>query len=620
MPKVALPVGVYDLKNLRASGLTDDTIRANRLYSKNGDLYFPYRDLTGEINCFTRWRMYYADAEGKRYRQPPGSELHAYYPVASLPLILNPDVPLYITEGEKKALALSQLGVAAVGITGIWSGCKPDTEELIEGLAAIPLARRVVYIVFDFDPKEATQRQGQLARARLARAFARHEIAAAYALELPPGPDDSKQGIDDFLAAGGEFKDISIITIIPGRVYASPNSDNCDNFIPPILGKAAYHGPMGDFTLAVAPHTEATDPAILLHLLCVSGAYIGPGPRTYAGGTKQQARVNGLLVGPSAIGRKGTAEEIVSDLWQMVDAKFTKDQKIGGLSTGEGLIKKLADEQFVAVEKRVYVVEPEFSRVLAVSRRDFSTITQVIREIFDHGNLAVLTRNNPLKARGAHGSIIGHITPPELYDRFNHIDLCDGLGNRFLWFAVISHKIKTDSKKIPEKTFTDFAPAFQKVNNLSEREIPMAPACKGQWDEIYRQSLRPQRPGWVGELTARGSAIVPRLALIYYLLDCPIKGGSQGIKPIHLEAAMAVWDYCRESVEILWGDRQPGASLADKILKLLPITKDELNNHLSPNEKKKVSATLAELMAAKTIRRVEVKGERGRPAVRYERI
>jgi len=51
---------------------------------------------------------------------------------------------VFITEGEKKALALSQLGLAAVGIGGIWCGCKKGTAELIDDLAAIYWTDRAV--------------------------------------------------------------------------------------------------------------------------------------------------------------------------------------------------------------------------------------------------------------------------------------------------------------------------------------------------------------------------------------------------------------------------------------------------------------------------------------------
>src|SRR5207302_1156153 len=90
-----------------------------------------------------------------------------------------------------------------------------------------------------------------------------------------------------------------------------------------------------------------------------------------------------------------------------------------------------------------------------------------------------------------------------------------------------------------------------------------------------------------GALLARRASMVLRVALIYYLLDPPSTGESRGIAPVHLDAAMAVWNYCEESVQMLFKTRS-GTMLGDKVLALLaggPMTKDTMNDHLSPKQK-----------------------------------
>src|SRR5262249_43510670 len=156
---------------------------------------------------------------------------------------------------------------------------------------------------------------------------------------------------------------------------------------------AAYHGPIGEFLRAVAPHTEATDAAILAHLLPAVSAFIGPSHLGH--GTKQPARVNTVLVGPTSTGRKGTSLVPVDELMRVVDEEFWKSQRVGGLSTGEGLVRKVADIKrwndetedydIIPVEKRLYIVEEEFSKVLAQLRRDGNILSQVLRESYDSG-------------------------------------------------------------------------------------------------------------------------------------------------------------------------------------------------------------------------------------------
>lgn len=220
-----LPVCGRDLENLRASGLTDATIRANGLRTENnsnklaailhrgagancclGGLLIPYTDLEGRVSCFARLRPHVPrvrDGEPIKYEQPVGEPSRAYYPKASLRKLRDGESPAYLTEGEKKALALSQLGLAAVGIGGVWCWKKKGTDELIDGLADIPWSGRTVYVVFDYDKKPETRQQTASAARRLARALRKAGAKEVYLVVLPPGPDEAKQGVDDFLIAHG---------------------------------------------------------------------------------------------------------------------------------------------------------------------------------------------------------------------------------------------------------------------------------------------------------------------------------------------------------------------------------------------------------------------------------
>ena len=86
-----LPVFAEDLANLRASGLTDATIRANGLRTQGGALVFPYCGLDGIVNCFARRRPHVPrviDGKAVKYEQPKGSPLRAYFPAGSLVVLV----------------------------------------------------------------------------------------------------------------------------------------------------------------------------------------------------------------------------------------------------------------------------------------------------------------------------------------------------------------------------------------------------------------------------------------------------------------------------------------------------------------------------------------------------
>jgi hypothetical protein len=231
-PPSKLPVCDKDLENLRASGLSTETIRVNGLYTEHdmeklaallnrkgvpdfclgGALVFPYFDDDGKPNCYARVRPRFPrkDREGKpvKYESPVGQPARAYIPPSSRRLLRDGKCPIYLAEGEKKTLALSQLGWAAVGIGGTYSWKVKGTDELIPDLAAMMRQQQEVYIVFDFDSKPATRQQTAWAARRLARALRKAGAKEVYEIQLPPGPNGAKQGVDDFLVAHGpeEFR------------------------------------------------------------------------------------------------------------------------------------------------------------------------------------------------------------------------------------------------------------------------------------------------------------------------------------------------------------------------------------------------------------------------------
>jgi hypothetical protein len=66
--------------------------------------------------------------------------------------------------------------------------------------------------------------------------------------------------------------------------------------------------------------------------------------------------------------------------------------------------------------------------------------------------------------------------------------------------------------------------------------------------------------------TSRAEAHVVRLAVIYAVLD-----SAEAIDVEHLQAALAVWDYCFQSAAYIFGD-STGNPTADKVLARLRAT------------------------------------------------
>ncbi len=68
-----------------------------------------------------------------------------------------------------------------------------------------------------------------------------------------------------------------------------------------------------------------------------------------------------------------------------------------------------------------------------VMKREGNTLSSVLRDAWDTGNMYVMTRNAPLTATNAHIGITSHITQEELLKTLGQTEMFNGFGNRFLW-------------------------------------------------------------------------------------------------------------------------------------------------------------------------------------------
>ncbi|MCH8839077.1 MAG: hypothetical protein IH831_00065 [Planctomycetes bacterium] len=254
----------------------------------------------------------------------------------------------------------------------------------------------------------------------------------------------------------------------------------------------------------------------------------------------------------------------------------------GGLSSGEGLIWQVRDPiykheairekrqvvgyQDVEVDpgvadKRLLVLEAEFSSVLKVAARERNTISAIIRQAWDTGDLRTMTKNTPAKATGAHIAIIGHITRDELRQQIAEVDLANGLANRFLWLCVKRSKCLPEGGSLDTALMAHLAQRLTCVFEfaLDCGEMTRDKGARAVWHAVYPE-LSEGKPGLLGAATGRAEAQVMRLAIIYALLD-----QSPVVRKEHLLAALAVWQYSEASARYIFGSAL-GNPTADELL------------------------------------------------------
>lgn len=376
--------------------------------------------------------------------------------------------------------------------------------------------------------------------------------------------------------------------------------------------KEAFHGLAGDFVRLVDPETESDPTALLGQFLVAFGNVVGRHVWQNVGYKRHHCNLFIALVGPTSKGRKGTALDWVRHVFAQAEPSWDKSRVLSGLSSGEGLINAVRDGDADVHDKRLLAIEEELASVLRASGRDGSILSSILRKAWDGGVLGTLTRHQPLVATGSHVSMIAHVTKPELLSTLTSTDQSNGVANRILWLAVRRSKLLPHGGR--EVCLTEIVEALKgAIRHADFRNVMgRSKECDQLWAEVYPR-LSADRPGIMGQVTGRAEAQVLRLSLIYALLD-----RADAVCVRHLQAALALWDYCERSCQWVFGERNadPDADLLlASIRQAEPIGLDGRGvhavfaNHMSSA---KLRALLGKLLDSGLIRKHEVKTS-GRP-------
>jgi hypothetical protein len=465
---------------------------------------------------------------------------------------------IFIVEGEKDADALAAAGeVATTSPMGAGKWHLGDYAPSLEG------AREVI-VVADKDrvgtgAKHAAQVVSSL----------RDKVEDLRVVEAVHGKD-----AHDHLVAGFKPDDFVPFT---GEVTANADNEGVaalPHLLPvdtprewPELDAAAYHGIVGEIVAAIEPHSESDPAGLLIATLTFAGAALGSGPHARADGAPHPGRLFAVIVGSTAGGRKGTVVANVRRYIAEADPGFIDLRVRGGFGSGESLVDDVRDangDDEGSPDKRLLVAEAEFARILKVANRDGSTLSPIIRDAWDGGRLAVRSRTKTSVATDAAIAVFGQITAEELKRHLIELEIASGLGNRFLFFLVRRSKELPEGGSIDDESLGRLGDELRLVLDRGRKitRVERSPAAKILWARMYHEHAvaADARTGLYGALTARGEAQMLRLSVLYAVLD-----GSRFIEPVHLEAAAAVWEYARASVEWLFGDSMTGDPVADRI-------------------------------------------------------
>jgi hypothetical protein len=429
-----------------------------------------------------------------------------------------------------------------------------------------------------------------------------------------------------------------------GTAQAEPSTEDWEPEILewPTLPELALYGVAGDLVKLATRKSEADPAAVLATFLARFAAETGNGPYLRVGDAKQYARINVAVVGDTSKSRKGTSHGPVERCFVGLTSfsSFSSSNKYicahvtpGPLSSGEGLIyavrdpvekssydRKACQESVTVVDtgisdKRLFVCDEELGGALSCTKREGNTLSTVIRCAWDHGNLDPLTKTNKISATGAHIALVGHITRAELRRKLEDSEAFNGFANRFLWVCARRNGLHAFPEPMPTEELKEIQRTLSTVltyihENITE--MTLTTEARHLWVNVYPE-ISADHDGLAGAVINRGEAQVLRLAMLYALMD-----KTPAIDVKHLEAALAMWDYCKRSAEHIFHGFEADP-VSDKIMKKVTADSEvdwtELYSLFSNNVSKQSLDTAVNdlIRKGKVFLRTLHTGDRGRP-------
>jgi hypothetical protein len=328
-----------------------------------------------------------------------------------------------------------------------------------------------------------------------------------------------------------------------------------------------------------------------------------------------------VLVGESSKARKGTSWRQICRLFSEVDDLWVERRVTSARLSADGLIHALRDQE-QPTDRRLLVLSEEFAAVLHALGRENGHLSPLLRCAWDSGNLRTLDRHHPLQASGTHISLVGHITQHEVSQHLHRTDSHNGFANRCLWTCVRRSQCLPQGGSLTTEDLTGIARELRRtlhwVGTGTAQPFRRDPAAQELWNDRY-PALSRAHPGLYGAATSRAEAQVLRLSAIYAALDC-----SPVIAAPHLEAALAVWEYCSASAAWVFSAFVHDAT-ADRIRQALDSSADGLTReqirtlfqrHVSSE---RIDAALEQLTTMGLVNSHRSPG-RGRPATLWSAV
>ncbi|MGN9782778.1 DUF3987 domain-containing protein [Nonomuraea sp. ZG12] len=293
----------------------------------------------------------------------------------------------------------------------------------------------------------------------------------------------------------------------------------------PVADPAMFVGPVGKAMVEeLDQYTEGAKVGVLVTLLAGLSAAVGNLPGVGTGKGSMPLSFWPVLVGPTGLGRKGTATAIAMKVIAEGFGDFAEHSVVYGCpATGLGFASELSERAIRGVATPMMFVEEEMDAFITNSKRD-SKIGTYLRKAWDGSNIAHRTSQTDLVIKKPHVAIVGHIQPKNWGAISGSKDATGGTYNRFFPVWVLQSKklpvfATVDPTEVIKRLGTRLGQILKFAGEVTDLIVPddVARVFEHKHREICDALTTGSEE--LGQYTERAMAYMIRIAGLYALAD-----------------------------------------------------------------------------------------------------
>ncbi|WP_179281980.1 DUF3987 domain-containing protein [Streptosporangium subroseum] len=285
-----------------------------------------------------------------------------------------------------------------------------------------------------------------------------------------------------------------------------------------------FQGPLGKMVEELDKYTEGSMVGVLVTFLSGFSAAVGSLPGVGTGKGSMPLSFWPVLVGPTGVGRKGTATGIAMKVIESgLESFFQNNVSYNLPATGLGFANELAERAIRGVSSPMLFISEEMDEFIANAKRD-TKIGGYLRKAWDGSTIGHRTSQVDLQIHKPHVAIVGHVQPKNWGAISGSRDATGGTYNRFFPVWVLqSKKLPVFASANPDKVIERLGHRFRSMVNFAQEvtdlNVPMAVAKI--FETRHREICDAMTTGneQLGQYTERAMAYMIRLAGLYALAD-----------------------------------------------------------------------------------------------------